>query len=288
MKRSTLIASLFLIFSLLFLYLTISTVKHNTSPLKKSFTDNVLSKLTHNNTFDDFNELTSYIEKETGTYSIYIKDLNTEKTYTYNDENQYYVASLFKLPVGIAVLKQIDMGNLSLDTKLTYLPSHYADGTGIINKSDYGTEYTVDEILTNLFKYSDNVSQNMLLDLLDVDSTVVSGAFPNAGKTEYYHTNNSSVLEIGEYLEYIYTSDYLSEESKQYLLNIMQNTSFDYLLAQYINSPFSNKIGLWESSIHSCGIVSDKNLIVCVMSLDTNEDTFIKISQMIASFVNTI
>jgi len=250
---------------------------------------NVLSKFIHvNDSFDEFNRLVSLVKKIPGDYSIYIKDVKSNRSYKYNIDQKYYAASLFKLPVGIAVLHQVDLGNVSLSTKLKYLPQHFADGTGVINQSPYGTEYTIDELLGYLFKQSDNVAQNMLLDYLDVNSDSVSSVFPDGGKTDYYHVNNSGAGEIGEYLSFIYTSDFLSEDSKSYLINVMKDTSFDYLLADYISVPFSNKIGLSGGSIHSCGIIPDKSLVLCVMSGRTGSTRFMEVSKLLGTFINSL
>jgi len=246
----------------------------------------VLSKFTSTNqSFEEFNKLTNTIENEKGNYSLYIKNLKTNKTYTYNSNNIYYAASLYKLPVGVAVLKQIQEGKISFTTSLPYLPKHYTDGTGYINQSNYGTMYTVDQLLTALYKDSDNVAQEMLLDLIDVDSKNVSNAFPKQGVSDYYHVNKSSSLEIGEYIEYIFNSDYLTLENKQYLLEIMNNTSFDYLFANNLPIPFSHKIGLYGGTIHDCGITKDSSIIICIMSENTDIDTFIKVGNSISSFV---
>jgi beta-lactamase class A len=287
MRKSILITFFFFILSLGFLALTLSNV--DSSKLNKgSVIPTVLSKFTStNDSFNAFNKLISKIEQEQGTYSIYIKNLNDSRNYTYNSTNIYYAASLYKLPIGVAALKQIQEDKLSLDTKMQYLPKHYADGTGIINQSDYGTDYTVDQVLNALYKHSDNVAQEMLLDLLDVDSKNVSNAFPSQGTTDYYHLNKSSAKEIGDYISYIFTSNYLTDESKTYLINVMKDTEFDYLLADTLNSPFSNKIGLYGGIIHDCGYIASSNLVVCLMSENTDPTTFTKVGTYLADFLNS-
>lgn len=238
--------------------------------------------------YDEFNTLTNELKKENGTYSIYIKDLVTNKIYTYNQDKTYYAASLYKLPVGISVLKNIENGKLTLETTLPYLPKHYTDGTGYINQTSYGTLYTIDTLLTALYKDSDNVAQNILLDYLDVDTKNVSESFPNNGKTDFYHLNITSTKEVSEYIEYIFTSNYLNEEHKQYLLNVMNNTSFDYLLANTINTHFSHKIGISGGLIHDCGITKDKRLIICVMSDNTTQDNFVRVGKLVLEFVSKL
>jgi len=236
----------------------------------------------------DFNSLIDEIKKENGTYSIYINDLKSQKTYVYNENQQYYAASLFKLPVGVAVLKQIDAKNATFDDKLTYYPRHATFGTGYINQTTYNTEYSLNDLLRALFKNSDNTAQTMLLEKYNINTKTVREVFPKLGTTDYYHLNESSALELGEYLSTIYSGTELSTTSKKYLFDVMHKTDFDKYFATNINGSFSHKIGLWGGLIHDCGIITDKDIVVCVMSTGATESQFMEISKKIAAFLNLL
>jgi len=293
MKRSTILVTLFFILSITFFFLVVTNVKResssSTNGIKKTFKENVLSLFSRDkNTFDDFNSMISSLEDDPGTYSIYINDLKTGRIYTYNTNQKYYAASLFKLPIGVAILKQIEEGNLSLDTNITYYGRHATSGTGSINESPSGTVYTIGQVLTYLFKQSDNTAQTMLLEYLGVNTAKVYRVFPNGGVTEYYHTNNSSAQEIGDYISSLYKGDLLSQESKDYLFDVMQGTCFDNYISNYLDYPFAHKIGLWGGSIHDCGLVKNRDVVICVMSVDTNDERFINVGKKVAEFVNSL
>lgn len=236
----------------------------------------------------EFENLSKYLKEQDATYSVYINDLNNKKTYLYNEKQIYYAASLYKVPIGLYALKQVDDGKLSLEDKITYYPKDATFGTGHINESSYGTEYTINQLLSALFKDSDNTAQTMLSDKFDINSASMRGIFPNKGESSYYNTNESNILEIGEYLNQIYTKDLLSEKSKKIFFDLLTKTSFDKYIAENINGTFSHKIGLWGGYTHDCGVILEKNIVVCIMSSGASEQSFIKTAKKIAEFLNNI
>ncbi len=255
--------------------------------------DSMFGKLTAVSSSDSpFQRLKNNIKNKSGTYGVYIKNLSSGQTYTLNADYKFYAASLFKLPVGVAVLKEIDNGNLSLEDHLTYNDNNYDDGSGIINTYPAGSELSVNDILKALYKTSDNSAQSMLLDKLDVNSPAVAGAF-NLGSAagSFYHEDIATVQDIGGYLEKIYVSNYLSDTSKKYLIGVMTGTSFDDRIANKLpsNLKFAHKIGTWPetNSWHDCGVVyGDKTFIVCLMSENTNFPEFLEVGKQVADFVN--
>lgn len=75
---------------------------------------------------------------------------------SYNSDKTYFAASSIKAPYLLYCHKEIDKGNGSLDEKMKYLSSYYKDGSGIMNKSPNGTEYTLAEIMRLVVWCSDN------------------------------------------------------------------------------------------------------------------------------------
>lgn len=251
----------------------------------------------------EFNELVNKINNINTNYSIYINDLYSEKIYLHNEKQNYYAASLYKIPIAVSVLKQVDFENINLFDTLTYKPYHSTIGTGFINEGETNIDYTYDQLLKALLKNSDNTAQTMLQEKFNINSIIMSSAFPNVSinysketkldsntnlKTNFYHINESNSYEIGEYLSFIYTSNYLSVESKKYLFDTMKDTQFDDYFANYLNQDYSNKIGLSKSSIHNCGLITNKDIVVCVMSEYTNKNQFIEITKIIAEFINNL
>ncbi len=240
----------------------------------------------------DFDELVSNLRKYKGQYSLYIKNLEDHaEEYRYQENKKYYAASLYKVPVAVSILKEIDRGNISLDTKVEYKKEDTADGTGVIYHSPTGTKYSVESILSFLLKQSDNTGQNILM--RSFSKTTSEQAFSLVNRLSDFHAKNiTSAKEYSDFLMTIYEGDYLTEESKGYLFDLMSNTSFDDWIADKFNKDmiFAHKIGSWPGSFHDCGILfyPDKKYVLCMMSENSTLEEFKLVSEDVAEFMNIL
>jgi len=123
--------------------------------------------------------------------------------FKYNESSEFYAASLYKVPIAAAVLKEIEKGNLSLDDTATYLPYDYAAGSGVIGGYAHGIELKIREILTELLKNSDNTAQNILLRTLSYKNVEESFNYlvPDKNVSTFYRFNLSNPMEIGKIYE---------------------------------------------------------------------------------------
>ncbi|GIW69887.1 MAG: serine hydrolase [Patescibacteria group bacterium] len=243
-----------------------------------------------------FEELTKKLTIEPGFYGLYIKDIGSGMELKYNEKSEFYTASLYKVPIAAAVLKEVEKGKLSLDDTATYLPYDYAAGTGVIGGYSHGIQLKIREILTELLKNSDNTAQNILLRTLsykniqDTFDTVV----PDKDTSTFYRYNLSTPYEIGKVIEELYFGKYLNSQHKQYLFDLMTDTSFEDRISPYLeeNLIFSHKIGNWPESWHDCGVVkstvTESELIVCLMSQKAPYENFLNAAKVTAEFINTI
>lgn len=241
-----------------------------------------------------FEETQKKVSTFPGTYGLYIKDMGSGISFKFNSNTEFYAASLYKLPLAAAVLKDVERGKLNLDTKITYYPYDYSAGTGSISKFEHGTELTVEELLSALMKQSDNTAQNMLLRVTQYDQ--VKNAFLINGidkeRMGFYNLNLTNPYEMGTMVENIFYGDYLLDSSREYLLNIMYPTDFDDRISPYIGAGyiFKHKIGSWPDSWHDCGIVygNNREVVVCLMSKDATLENFIEVCKEVGAFINKI
>lgn len=63
----------------------------------------------------DRDRLTGFLEEQTGQWSVWLKDLETGATFTYNEEYPYYPASLLKAPYVYWLCLRADSGEIDLD-----------------------------------------------------------------------------------------------------------------------------------------------------------------------------
>lgn len=240
------------------------------------------------------NYLRNTINKEHGTFGLFIKDLDTSEEYSINSDEVFYGASLYKIPLAAAVITKIEAGELSYSTTISYERRDYSDGTGSISTLSYGTNFSISELLDYLMRQSDNVAQMMLE--RTVTENYLRETFRDLSlkpdENTFYEENNTYPKEIVNVLETLFYTDYINENDKTLLKNFMYPTSFDDRISPSLNSnlTFYHKIGSWPESWHDCGVVTDKNkdIIVCLMSKDTNYESFLNVSSYVGSFISSL
>lgn len=249
-----------------------------------------------NNADDIFVELTTQLEMRGSKYSLYIENLNTGKKYEYKSGTEMYGASLFKVPVAVAVLKEIQDGNISFDTKLSYSDENYQEGTGIITGSDNGVQFSVRNLIKYLIDHSDNSAQSMIINKIGEQkvSNVVLQNSSAKGNTVFVFENIVSTADMSDFLKNVYIGTTLTQDNKNLLFDEMTETSFDDRISANLDEDlsFAHKIGTWpeSGSWHDCGIVfGDKDvLVVCLMSQNTSYNDFLEVSSNVARFINEL
>lgn len=103
-----------------------------------------------------------------GRVGIGVLDLNTGEQWFHNGKQRFPMQSVFKLPVGIVVLKLVDEGKLSLDQNVTISRQEFAPGWSPILqeiKGDRG-QFTVQYLLKRSVGDSDNTAADALVRLV--------------------------------------------------------------------------------------------------------------------------
>lgn len=99
-----------------------------------------------------------------GQVGIGVRDLKTGESWFYNGKQRFPLQSVFKLPLGIAVLKQVDIGTLSLEQPVTVTQRDFAPGWSPLLKDLKGNQgqFTVRDLLTRSVGMSDNTAADVL------------------------------------------------------------------------------------------------------------------------------
>ena len=106
----------------------------------------------------------SLLEKKyPSSFGIHVKDLQSGAEFGHRQEERWYVASGVKVPIALAVMKEIQEGRLFLDSKVLLMESDYVDGAGNTNDHPPGTELTVEYLLEQMLIHSDNTASDLLI-----------------------------------------------------------------------------------------------------------------------------
>ncbi|RYX97500.1 MAG: serine hydrolase [Comamonadaceae bacterium] len=102
----------------------------------------------------------------TAKIGVYVRDLDTGVAASWKADQRWYLASMVKVPVAIAVLRGVEREQYTLDTKVSLRASDYVDGAGRTNSYKVGRALSIRFLLDQMIIYSDNTATDMLIDLV--------------------------------------------------------------------------------------------------------------------------
>jgi beta-lactamase class A len=165
--------------------------------------------------------------------------LETGESVSLNGNQRFPMLSVYKLPIAMAVLAQVDQGNLSLDQKIQIEASDIVQGSQILDENSQGTEYSLVELLKYMVSDSDNTACDVLLKLLG-EPKIVTEYLQSLGINNINVANTEKELEQDSSLQYrndatpdaavillraLHEGQGLSESSQALLLRLMTETS---------------------------------------------------------------
>ena len=103
-----------------------------------------------------------------GTMSIYADDLHGNVV-AIGAEERFETASIIKAYILAVLYKLAEEGTVSLSEEITYQPSHYVDGSGMLRALGVGAKLKVSDTATMMIICSDNIATNMIIDYLGLE-----------------------------------------------------------------------------------------------------------------------
>lgn len=130
-------------FTCIFTFLALATAVH-------AQTEKIDKKLTQllNEHVKDFN----------GDVGIYVKNLKTGKTASYNADTIFPTASMIKVPITSGIFNKIESGELNYNTQLIYKDSLLYEGEDILGSFKNGEKIALAKVLMLMITTSDNTA----------------------------------------------------------------------------------------------------------------------------------
>lgn len=197
-----------------------------------------------------------YTKKQSGKYGVTFIDLATGEMVNVNDQVEYIAASTSKLPINVLLYKNIEAGKVKLTDKLTYQKEDLEYGTGIIQKSSYGTKYTVQKTSELAIKKSDNCGVNMIIRLLGIEN-VRQYIVGLGGKVYYGPRHRSCPYDMALVAKDLYNSYLNNETVYGELINNLENTDWNDRINGKLPKTVkvAHKIGNQTKTANDVGIV---------------------------------
>lgn len=233
--------------------------------------------------------LLTVLGERTDDYSFYIKVIGEDFELGHQEDELFYPASMYKVPIAILILKDIDEGKYSLDDELTIQDRNKFYTSDQLYHEPSGTSLTVKELLRYMIVFSDNTAWDMLMDNLlgkthEIDARIESELGLELTQRVPFQ---STARELGEVYEGLYYNRYLSQESNEYLMELLTNiteSQNDRIPSGLpVGTKVAHKIGTWIGIYEDGGIVFGEKFdyVIVIMNRDTSTQQAIKdISKM--------
>jgi beta-lactamase class A len=98
-----------------------------------------------------------------GGLGVYVHEIGSGESFSLRGDEPWYLASGIKVPVAIAVLREVDAGALPLAARIRLEPTDFVDGAGQTNGHPPGAELRVDYLLEQMLVHSDNTATDALI-----------------------------------------------------------------------------------------------------------------------------
>lgn len=232
--------------------------------------------------------------------SVYFRDLIHGPRFGIEEYQNFYPASLLKVPVMIAILHDADRTPGFLDQTLSF--SGDLGEVENVEKAEEtiqpDTPYTIRELLRKMIVYSDNKSKHVLIGKLNATPPpLVYDTFHDLDVATMMATDGRENISIQGYAALfgvLHNTGYLSRDMSQFALELLaQSTYRDGIVAGVPQGVrVAHKFGVLdtengESQLHDCGIVyhPSGSYILCVMTsglrIDDEAAAIADISRMI-------
>jgi beta-lactamase class A len=214
--------------------------------------------------------------------SVYYRDLNNGPWFGIEQEMKFSPASLIKVPLMIAYLRESEVNPSILTDQITITENVSYEGQNILPKAllTKGLSYSVEELIERMVIYSDNVSYDLLLN--HIDSKKVEKIYNDMGidiakaNNEDPDGNIITVKEYASFFRVLFNSSYLSPENSEKALALMTKSEYKQGLVAGIDPSVevAHKYGerFYTFSgirqLHDCGIVYHPKgpYLLCVMT----------------------
>lgn len=180
--------------------------------------------------------------------SVYVEFLNTGANISINPTTDIWPASLAKIPLALAVMKKVERGEWKLSNELVLLygdaDSNSGDAYSPLSEHPIGTRFTIQALLQELLTNSDNTAYFILKRNLHEDE--LNQVFQDLGLEDLFNEEGRvSAKEYSRLLRSLYVSSFLTRGHSQMLLELLDASTYNDLLASSIPQevPFPHKYG---------------------------------------------
>lgn len=231
-------------------------------------------------------------------FGLYFEYLPTGTSVSINATDEFYAASLFKVPVIMAYYHGKERTKNTDDPYIEVKPEHIDKEYGELWKKGPGTKLRASEAIRLAIIESDNTAIKALLPhIMQEDFKSVYDGID----LELHADNNGALVSARTYstvLKALYYSSLLSKENSQHILSLLAQTKFNDKLVAGVpqDVAVAHKIGDFKSDkdqgFRDCGIVyaTRRPYVLCMFSVGDEQmakERMQQVSKKVYEFVTT-
>jgi beta-lactamase class A len=223
------------------------------------------------------------IEGYDGVAGVYVRDLEGGFGYGVRPDEEFFTASIIKVPVMVAVYRKVDEGELSFSQMIEIKEEDWAAGAGWLQWERAGTKQTVGDLLLLMMTQSDNVATNALVRTvggadhvnevarsLGAENTLLYQKVSSERAAIPQLDNRTTPRDMAAMMQKIADGEAASDKSCQYMIELMDLNELDWWLDAGLPADVyaANKAGWLYEVYDDVGIVKagDRPYVIAILS----------------------
>lgn len=231
-------------------------------------------------------EVKKYLESRKGEYGFYFEELDCGYVYAYNENLAFQAGECIYLPLAIVLLKQIEEGNLNLNTVVSLTNKDIKKS--IMLSCLKNEKYTVKELLIFMLMQNDSIAYENLMKILGANkfnNCMKELGINNTIISEKTFESQTTAYDISKCWNIINKTEYICKESKDFIINILKNQFNKNKIAFYYDKQCKENIackngnGNNNTENDSCYLNHSKgNFIFTILSQNAPSDVYGKVT----------
>ena len=231
------------------------------------------------------------VEGYHGVAGLYVWDLEGDYGYGLRPDEEFFTASIIKVPIMVAVYRKVDEGELSFSQEIEIKEEDWAAGAGWLQWEKAGTKRTVGDLLLLMMTQSDNVASNALVRTvggpehvnqvarsMGADDTLLYQKVSSERGAVPALDNRSTPRDMAAMMRQIAQGKAASDKSCGYMIDLMHEDKLDWWLdaglPQGVDA--ANKAGWLYRVYDEVGLVEDDGhrYVIAILTKHGSADVY--------------
>jgi beta-lactamase class A len=201
-------------------------------------------------------KLRQIVDESPGEYGLYLYETDTGRDFEINGDGRFRAASTIKILILAHLYREIEAGHVNRRDRWQYTGADREGGTGSIQDSPVGSDYSVKDLAGRMMKESDNVAGNIMIRMLgwqNIEEFANELALPGV----QLNGNQATARGMSLLLLKIHNHEIVGPKLSAEMLDLMTGTYLETRLPGQLPDKVkvAHKTGDWQGTASDVGIV---------------------------------